>query len=415
MNVLELCQAAKKASKTLALAESHEKIKALHAMAKAIREQTESILDANKKDLLAAEQKNSASSFLDRLKLDEKRIESMAEALDKIADLPDPIGKVLDKFYPPNGLEINRVRVPIGVIAVIYESRPNVTADAAGLCLKSGNAVILRGGSESFHSSQAIMQALQSGIKKTSIPSNVIQMIPTPERSAVDEMLLMNEYIDVIIPRGGMQLIDYVSEHTRIPIFKHLAGLCHTYLHKAADKEMANQVVLNAKMRRTGICGATEILLVDQEILHTHLPNLLENLIQSGCEIRGDTEIQQLNSRVKPVSDDDYNTEFLDAIIAIKVVKNISEAIQHINLHGTQHTDAIITQDSAAAEQFLQEVDSAIVMHNTSTQFADGGEFGMGAEIGIATGKLHARGPIGVEQLTIFKYIVRGKGQIRPL
>ncbi len=413
MNVLGLCQAAKKASKILATAESQVKTNALHSMAKALRERSKLILNANTIDLSFAEQNNLPLSFLDRLKLDDERIEAMAEALDKIAILPDPVGQVLEKIYPPNGLEINRVRVPIGVVGVIYESRPNVTADAAGLCLKSGNAVILRGGSESFHSAQAILHALHSGLQPTNLPIDIIQMIPTPERFAVEEMLSMNDYIDVIIPRGGMQLIEYVSKNTRIPIFKHLAGLCHTYLHKAADKVMANKIVLNAKMRRTGICGATEILLIDEEIVGSHLPELLDNLSKAGCEIRGDQSVYQLNSKVKPVDEEDYDTEFLDAIIAVKVVKEISEAIAHINLHGTQHTDAIITEDLLAADQFLKEVDSAIVMHNTSTQFADGGEFGMGAEMGIATGKLHARGPIGVEQLTTFKYIVRGKGQIR--
>ncbi len=406
-------KAARETSKILALATSDEKSKALHLMADSIRQCKREIIIANGKDMQLAEQKHMADSFLDRLRLNDNRIDSMVDALNIIAELPDPVGTILEKIKPPNGLEINRVRVPIGVIAVIYESRPNVTADAAGLCLKSGNSVILRGGSESFHSAAAIIDALHEGLKLTNLPLDIIQMIPTSDRFAVNEMLSMDNYIDVIIPRGGMNLIEYISKHTRIPVFKHLAGVCHTYLHCEANNEMARKIVLNAKMRRTGICGATEILLVDQAIVQTHLPELLDDLLETGCEVRGDHEVIKLNPQIKHATAQDYNSEFLDAIIAVKVVKDISEAIAHIANHGTQHTDAIITENQSAAEKFFQEVDSAIVMHNTSTQFADGGEFGMGAEIGIATGKLHARGPIGVEQLTTFKYVVRGKGQVR--
>jgi glutamate-5-semialdehyde dehydrogenase len=310
-------------------------------------------------------------------------------------------------------LEIIRISVPIGVIGVIYESRPNVAADAAGLCLQAGNAVILRGGSESFHSGTAILTALQAGLEKTKLPLTAIQMVPTTDRAAVSEMLKMDKYIDVIIPRGGSQLIEHVAQESRIPLFKHLAGLCHTYIHQAAELAMARKIVLNAKMRRTGICGATEVLLIDQAIAASHLPSIINDLIAAGCEIRGDHAVEKLDPRVKHASDKDYDTEFLDAVISVKIVTNLSAAIAHIALHGTQHTDAIITEDKMAAETFLKEVDSAIVMHNTSTQFADGGEFGMGAEIGIATGKLHARGPVGAEQLTTFKYLVRGDGQIR--
>lgn len=414
MNMILIGESARQAARMLALATGEEKDKALRMMADSIRRHESEIISENQKDVKLAEQKGMTASFIDRLSLNANRIEAMASGLEAIAALSDPVGTILAKIERPNKLEINRVRVPIGVIGVIYESRPNVTADAAGLCLKSGNAVILRGGSESFHSATAIMAALHEGIKKTTIPINAIQMLPTSERVAVDEMLKMDKYIDVIIPRGGMKLIEYISSQTRIPLFKHLAGICHTYIHQAADVAMARKIVLNAKMRRTGICGATEILLVDKAVMMTHLPMILDDLIQDGCEIRGDAEVVKLNAQVKNAKDNDYDTEFLDAIIAVKIVKDISEAIAHIANHGTQHTDAIITEDQTAAERFLKEVDSAIVMHNASTQFADGGEFGMGAEIGIATGKLHARGPVGVEQLTTFKYVVHGRGQVRP-
>jgi glutamate-5-semialdehyde dehydrogenase len=382
-------------------------------MANAIREHSTDILSANQRDMDLAKQKNMPAAFLDRLALDAKRIEAMASNIEMIATLPDPIGTVLANIQPPNQLNISRVRIPIGVIGVIYESRPNVTADAAALCLKSGNAVILRGGSESFYSSSAIISALHKGIKQTHLPVNILQMLTTNDRAAVDEMLKLDKYIDVIIPRGGMKLIEYVASNSRIPVFKHLAGMCHTYVHHAADKNMARKIILNAKMRRTGICGATEVLLMDREAVAQHLPDILNDLHNAGCEIRGDDEVKKIYSHVKLADTQDYDTEFLDAIIAVKIVNDIDEAISHIATHGTQHTDAIITEDTAAAEKFLREVDSAIVMHNTSTQFADGGEFGMGGEIGIATGKLHARGPVGVEQLTTFKYLVHGKGQIR--
>jgi len=413
MKIQDIGIAARQASLTLGLASTVEKNQALQCMANAIRNQIQEILKANDEDMQIATQKQMPASFLDRLRLDKNRIHAMANSLDDIANLPDPIGTILASNARPNGLRIERVRVPIGVIAVIYESRPNVTADAAGLCLKSGNAVILRGGSESFHSSCAIVNALHDGIRQTSLPVTSVQMVPTADRAAIDELLQLDKYIDVIIPRGGMNLIDYISTHTRIPLFKHLAGNCHTYIHADADLQMAKNIVHNAKLRRTGICGATETLLIDQAIVKSHLPVILQDLLSSGCEIRGDEQTMQLNSAVKPVSEKDYDTEFLDAILAIKVVADVDEAIAHIAKHGTQHTEAIITANNHVAEKFLNAVDSAIVMHNTSTQFADGGEFGMGAEIGIATGKLHARGPVGIEQLTTFKYKVHGEGQIR--
>jgi glutamate-5-semialdehyde dehydrogenase len=407
--------AAKNAARILALATATEKNTAMHAMAQALREHAANIQEANQLDMQAAKAKNISAAFLDRLELNAKRIEAMAQGLESIAALNDPVGTVLAVNQRPNQLQISRVSVPLGVIGVIYESRPNVTADAAGLCLKSGNAVILRGGSESFHSSQGIVKALHAGLAQTHLPLTAIQMLATTDRAAVTEMLKMDNYIDVIIPRGGKQLIEMISAESRIPLFKHLAGLCHTYIHSSANKEMAIEVVLNAKMRRTGICGATEVLLIDEAIVTTHLPDILNALLNAGCEVRAEAQICQLDTRVKLAAAEDFTTEFLDAIIAVKVVTDINAAITHIAEHGTQHTEAIIADDEQTAELFLQAVDSAIVMHNTSTQFADGGEFGMGAEIGIATGKLHARGPVGVEQLTTFKYQVRGAGQVRAL
>jgi glutamate-5-semialdehyde dehydrogenase len=412
--MLSIGQSARAASRLLASATSETKNNALIAMAHAIRKNETSLLNANKLDLEAAIQKSLAASFIDRLTLNSDRVEAMAKGLEIVAALPEPVGQLLEKIERPNGLIINRISVPIGVIGVIYESRPNVTADAAGLCLKSGNAVILRGGSDSFHTATTIMNAITEGLQQVNLPLTAIQMIPTVDRRAVDEMTQLDKYIDVIIPRGGKKLIESITANCRIPIFKHLSALCHTYIHEAANKEMTQTILLNAKMRRTGICGATDTILIDQSIASTHLPSLLNALIQSGCEIRGDKATQKIDPRVKLASSEDYDTEFLDAIVAVKIVTNLSHAIQHISEHGTQHTDAIITDDQTAAKRFLLEIDSAIVMHNASTQFADGGEFGMGAEIGIATGKLHARGPVGINQLTTFKYEVHGNGQIRP-
>jgi len=352
--------------------------------------------------------------MIDRLKLDDTGIEAMAVGLEEIANLEDPVGNILDSWERPNGLAISRITVPLGVIGVIYESRPNVTADAGGLCLKSGNAVILRGGSESYNSSTAILNALRDGLRKVDLPLEAIQMVPTTDRSAVHQLLGLSKYIDVIVPRGGKGLIEAVQTESKIPVFAHLEGICHTYINEYSDPMMACDIVLNGKMRRTGICGATETLLIDMKASESHLPFILDALIGAGCEIKGDKPTQAADKRVKNASELDWSTEYLDSIISIKQVTGVDDAIMHINRYGSEHTDAIVTNDENIAEEFLSGVNSAIVLHNASTQFADGGEFGMGAEIGIATGKLHARGPIGLEQLTTFKYVVRGNGQVRP-
>jgi len=406
-----LAQAAKNSAHILANTSTEQKNNALKAIAAAIYNQQVVIQQANQKDLKAAQEHNEA--FLDRLLLNEQRISAMTQSLEDIAQLPDPVGVELAQWQRPNGLNISRVSVPLGVIAVIYESRPNVTADAAGLCLKAGNAVILRGGKESFYSASAIMTCIQQGLTTAKLSTDCIQMVPTTDRTAIAELLTMDDYIDVIIPRGGKALIQYLSQESRIPLFKHLEGICHTYIHQDANAKMATSIVYNAKMRRTGICGATETLLIDDSIAASYLPAIIEQLIAANCEIRGDKQVLAIDQRVQPAHTDDWASEYLAPIIAIKTVADINEAIAHINQHGSQHTDAIITDNNIAAEQFLNEIESAIVMHNTSTQFADGAEFGMGAEIGISTGKLHARGPVGVEQLTTFKYKVRGTGQVR--
>jgi len=409
--MIELAKAARAAARILATTSAATKNTALQAMAAAIRQTADTILQANQQDILAA--KNQSKVFLDRLLLTPERLAAMANTLEIIAAQSDPVGQTLATIHRPNGLAITRVSVPIGVIAVIYESRPNVTADAAGLCLKAGNAVILRSGSHSFHSATAIMKALQTGLAAANLPTAAIQHLPTADRADLQAMLKLEQYIDVIIPRGGKELIKFVTNNSRIPMFKHAAGLCHTYIHAGADLLMAKNIVINAKMRRPGICGATEVLLIDRGIARHALPIILEALTALGCEVRGDAEVKAIYPATHLASDQDYDTEFLAAIIGVKVVDNIDAAMMHITQHGTQHTDAIITDDNTAAEKFLRELDSAILVHNASTQFADGGEFGMGAEIGIATGKLHARGPIGAEQLTTFKYCVRGNGQVR--
>jgi glutamate-5-semialdehyde dehydrogenase len=406
-------QAARAAASALALVPAETRDRALKAAAAAIRERRGKILDANKQDMDAAGKKALSGALLDRLVLDDKRVEAMAKGLEEIAAFPDPLGAVLAEWIRPNGLAIQRVRVPLGVIGIIYESRPNVTADAGGLCLKSGNAAILRGGSESFRSSRAIHGALADGLRAANLPAEAIQLVPTTDRAAVGEMLRLSDYIDIIVPRGGKGLIERVQNESRIPVIAHLDGNCHTYIDGAADAAMARQIVLNAKMRRTGVCGATETLLVDRRAIG-QLPPILGDLAAAGCEIRGDAETQALDVRVKPASEADWDTEFLDAIIAVKVVQGVDEAIAHINRHGSHHTEAIITEDADAAQRFIERVDAAIVMHNTSTQFADGGEFGMGAEIGISTNRLPPRGPVGAEQLTTYKYVVRGSGQLRP-
>ena len=407
-------KAAKEAARALALTPSAAKNKALREAAASLRRRKNEILSENAKDMAAAEKKGLTVAMLDRLRLTDERLEATAKGLDEIAELPDPVGTIAAEWDRPNGLHIQRLRVPLGVIGVIFESRPNVTADAGGLCLKAGNAAILRGGSESFHSSQAIMESLSVGLKAAGLPEAAIQLVPTRDRAAVGEMLTMTGLIDVIVPRGGKSLVERISAESRVPLFKHLEGNCHSYVNKDADPEMARKVVLNAKMRRTGICGATEKLLIDRAAVKGMLKPILDDLIAAGCEVRGDPEVRAADPRVKPATAADWDTEYLDSIIAVKVVDGVDEAIDHIARHGSNHTDGIITGNAEAAEKFLKNVDSAIVLVNASTQFADGGEFGMGAEIGISTSKLHARGPVGVEQLTSMKYVVRGDGQCRP-
>ncbi len=397
----------------MALASTDAKNKALTVAAAAIRAGAARIQEANALDM-AGSLDEMSGAMVDRLLLNAKRIEAMAKGLEEIAALPDPVGAEMARWSRPNGLDIARVRTPLGVIGIIYESRPNVTADAGGLTLKSGNAAILRGGKESLNSSSAIVACIHEGLNAAGLPADAVQMVPTNDRAAVGVMLRMNEFIDVIVPRGGKGLIERVIAESRIPLFQHLEGNCHTYVDGAADLAMAREVVLNAKMRRTGVCGATETLLVDRRVAGSHLPALVADLLNAGCEVRGDEAARAVDPRVKAATEEDWYTEFLDAIIAVKLVDGVGEAIAHIGKYGSHHTEAIVTADAAAAARFLNEVDSAIVLHNASTQFADGGEFGMGAEIGISTGRLHARGPVGVEQLTTFKYVVRGAGQVRP-
>ena len=406
-------EAAKDAARQLTTASTEAKNAALSGAAEALRRNQNRIMSENAKDMAFGEDKGLTKAMLDRLTLDEGRIEAMAKGLDDIVALPDPVGAVTDAWDRPNGLQIERRRTPLGVIGVIYESRPNVTADAGALCLKAGNAAILRGGSESFHSSGAILKCLAEGLQDAGLPAAAVQRVPTRDRAAVGEMLTMVNHIDVIVPRGGKSLIERVSTESRVPLFKHLEGICHTYVTADANPEMAQSIVLNAKMRRTGICGATETLLIDRGALSL-LTRIVDKLADAGCEVRGDADAQYTDKRVVPASDEDWNTEYLDSIISVRTVDGLTAAIDHIAEYGSNHTEAIITENTDTAEAFLNDVDSAIVMVNTSTQFADGGEFGMGAEIGISTGKLHARGPVGLEQLTSMKYVVRGSGQCRP-
>ena len=402
------------AARVLALASTSQKNAALISMAKHIRANAAAIQAANDKDVTAAKTKDLKSSFIDRLTLNTTRIEAMAQGLQDIAALDDPVGRVQEKWVRPNGMEISRVSVPIGVIGIIYESRPNVTADAGGLCLKSGNVAILRGGSDGFTTSKTIVSALQQGLADAGLNINCIQMVQTTNRDAVGEMLTgLNGTIDLIIPRGGKSLVARVQENARVPVFSHLEGICHVYVDKAADLEMAKSIVLNSKMRRTGVCGSAETILIDRANL-SNLAPIISILISSGCEVRGDSETMAANPAVKPATQEDWSTEYLDSIVSMRVVDGVDAAIAHITKYGSQHTDAIVTNDDATANHFLNDLDSAIVLHNASTQFADGGEFGFGAEIGIATGKMHARGPVGVNQLTTFKYQIRGNGQIRP-
>jgi len=413
--MLDMGRRARAAARTLALAEPEVKTQALLAAAAAIRAAADEILAANAGDVAKAKVDGMTGSFLDRLTLTPARIEAMAEGVEAVAALPDPVGKVTERWTRPNGMVIERVRTPLGVIGVIYESRPNVTADAAALCLRAGNAVILRGGSDGLATSAAIHRAFVSGLAAAGLPQDAVQFVMVADRAAVGHMLAgLDGNVDVIVPRGGKSLVARVQSDARVPVFAHLDGINHVYVDKAADLDMAKSVVLNAKMRRTGVCGAAETLLVDRAVAATYLEPLVDMLIAAGCEVRGDAAVQAVDARVKPASDADWDTEYLDAIIAAKVVDGLADAIAHIEAHGSHHTDSIVTQDEAAAQRFLAEVDSAIVLHNASTQFADGGEFGFGAEIGIATGRMHARGPVGAEQLTSFKYRIHGSGQTRP-
>jgi glutamate-5-semialdehyde dehydrogenase len=404
---------ARQAYRELAKSGADQKSAALCAAAMSLRESEHDIARANDADVSRAKAAGSSDAHLDRLRLNADRIEGMAKAIETIASLPDPVGRLLAQWERPNGLCIQRVSVPLGVIGIIYESRPNVTADAGALCLKSGNAVILRPGSDSFDTSRVILNCIHVGLRSAKLPETAIQMVPTKDRSAVGEMLSMTEYIDVIVPRGGKSLTRRVMEESKIPTLQHLDGNCHTYIHASANAEMAKDVLLNAKLRRTGICGATESILIDASITSSLLPGLINALIAGGCEIRGDETVAAIDSRTVAATESDWSTEYLDSIVSIKTVADVAEAIQHVNRYGSHHTDAIVATDPAVTEKFLNEVDSAIVMVNASTQFADGGEFGMGGEIGIGTGRLHARGPVGPEQLTTYKYVVRGTGQTR--
>ncbi len=411
----DIGRSARRAAGALAMTSDAQRNAVLEASAAAIREATAVIIEANSRDMAAAKSRGLAAALLDRLMLDAERVEAMAAGTESIAALHDPLGRVLEELQRPNGLKIQRVSVPLGVIGIIYESRPNVTADAAALCVKSGNAVILRGGSESFHSSQAIYACLRQGLIEAGVDVNAIQMVPTTDRAAVGYLLSsMAEWVDVVVPRGGKNLIKRVQDEARVPVIGHLEGICHVYLHRDANAAMARDIVLNAKMRRTGICGAAETLLVDRDAAERLLPDIVAALQEAGCEVRGDTTVVSLLPGTEEASEADWSTEYLDAILSVRVVDDIDQAIAHIGTYGSGHTESIVTDNAIAAEQFLREVDSAIVLQNASTQFADGGEFGMGAEIGIATGRIHARGPVGADQLTSYKYVVRGSGQVRP-
>lgn len=406
---------ARAAAGALSMASSEQKQAALIAAANAIEVAKETIIAANQLDVAAALASNMTEALLDRLTLDRARIQSIVDGVRAIAQLPDPVGATLAEWDVPSGLHIERVRTPLGVIGVIFESRPNVTTDAGALCIKSGNAAILRGGSDSFHSSHALHACIVKGLEAADLPADAIQMVPTTDRAAVGEMLKgLNHNIDVIVPRGGASLVKRVQDEARVPVFAHLEGICHLYIDKSAELEMAVAISLNSKMRRTGICGSAETLLIHRDVVDTHLEPICAALLQSGCELRGDAEVTKRIAAATPATEKDWDTEYLDAILSIKIVTSVDAAITHITAHSSHHTEAIVSEDPAAVQKFFSKIDSAILLHNASTQFADGGEFGMGAEIGIATGKMHARGPVGVEQLTSFKYLVRGTGQIRP-
>lgn len=402
------------AANTLALSESGRRDRALQFAAAAVQRRVDNVLEANQRDLSAARQRGLSAAMLDRLMLNEARVESIAAGLEAIAAMPDPLHRVIAEWHRPNGLHIQRVSVPLGVIGIIYESRPNVTADAAALCIKSGNGAVLRGGSESVQSSNALYQCIRQGLEEAELAADAIQLVPTTDRAAVGYLLSsMTKWIDVVVPRGGKSLVRRVAEDARVPVIGHLDGICHVYVHKSADVEMARDIVLNAKMRRTGICGAAETLLVDAAIAATVLPEIAAALQSAGCTIRGDDQVQAIVATADLAEESDWTTEYLDAVISVRVVDDIGAAIEHISTYGSGHTEAIVADDAIAAEQFFRDVDSAIVLHNASTQFADGGEFGMGAEIGIATGRIHARGPVGANELTSYKYVVRGTGQVR--
>ena len=413
-NILKIGKQAKEASRDVSQLSTKSKNEILSSAAENLFKNKDSILKANELDIKENKDKLNPAT-LDRLILDEKRIESISKGLVEISRLEDPVGKIIEKWSRPNGLKIEKISIPLGVIGVIYESRPNVSADAAGLCLKSGNALILRGGSESFNSSSKIVEIINSSYEKFKLPSGVLQYIPTKDRNAVGHLLRMDNFVDVIIPRGGRSLIDRVINESKVHVIRHLDGICHTYIHKSSIANLSKEVAVNAKMRRPGICGATETILIDKEILSTHLPDIIKSLTKMDCEVRGDKHVLDINNSLKLANEADWHTEYLDKIVSIKTIfKGVEEAVNHINLYGSGHTDAILSEDEDAVNFFLNNVDSGIVMHNTSTQFADGGEFGMGAEIGISTSKVHARGPVGVAQLTSFKYKVKGSGQIRP-
>ena len=405
---------ARDAAEAVANATPAAKALALGAAATVLRGRMDDVLAANAVDLDLCRANALSAAMTDRSRLDAGRIEAIARGLEEVAALPDPVGAVEAHWTRPNGLEIRRVRVPIGVIAIVYEARPNVTADAGAICLKSGNVAILRGGAESFESSRVIVSCLHAGLRAAGLPEAAIQQVPTRDRAAVGTLLTMSGLVDVVVPRGGKSLIERVMAEARVPVLAHLDGICHSYVHRAADAEMARRVVLNAKMRRVTVCGATETLLVDRDVALTHLPPILHDLFKAGCEIRGDEAVQRIDPRVVPATEQDWRTEYLEAVLSVRVVDGLDAAIDHVNRYGSHHTDAIITADDAAAEAFCRRVDSAIVLRNASTQFADGGEFGFGAEIGIATGRLPPRGPVGPEQLTSYKYVVLGDGQTRP-
>lgn len=410
-----LGKAAVLAASALAVASTGTKNEALTRAAAAVRARRSEILEANDQDMAAATSAQLGGPLLDRLRLDAKRVEGIARSIEEIVALEDPVGTVAAEWDRPNGLHIQRVRVPLGVIGIIYESRPNVTADAGALCLKSGNAVILRGGTESRLSNAAIHACLLDGLTAVGLPAECIQLVPVTDRAAVGHMLAgMTDYIDVIVPRGGKSLVARVQKEARVPVIGHLEGNCHVYVDRDADVRMARTIAVNAKLRRTGVCGAAETLLVDAACVGTHLGPVVKDLLEAGCEVRGDATVQKVDSRVLPATEEDWYTEYLDAIIAVRVVDGVDGAIAHIDTYGSAHTESIVTDNEATADRFLRRVDSAIVLHNASTQFADGGEFGMGAEIGISTDRFHARGPVGVEQLTSYKYVVRGSGQVRP-